>query len=453
MEIYNNLERILTEMSTPYLDVNQTSKIKYAEVFTPIWLIDEQLNNCFNSEDFKNPNLKWLDPANGIGNYTIRLVQKLLIGLKDLPGLENEEVRFKWIIENMIYVAEIQTLNQFAFIHLLDLENKFKLNFYTGSFLDNEFLLHSKNNWNVDKFDRIIGNPPYKIKDNGAKASAKPIYNLFIETSIKLLSNDGVLSFITPSRWFGGGKGLDLFRKTMMSSNKLEFVKHFVDETKIFGKNVRISGGVSYFRYSKSYNGKCLFNGVSINLNNFDIIVCQTEALKLVSKIIDKQNILERFNARSYYKIQTNDVRLGDIQINHNWVPCYVSKNKGFLKFIDITTLQRQESTKWRVLTPRAHAKAASGFGNIFISAPGEYYSDTYISFFADSEEEAKSILSYLNTKFANYLLSIRKVSQDISSDTLKWIPIVPFDREWTDEIVVEWFNLTEEDIKLINLK
>jgi site-specific DNA-methyltransferase (adenine-specific) len=58
-----------------------------------------------------------------------------------------------------------------------------------------------------------------------------------------------------------------------------------------------------------------------------------------------------------------------------------------------------------------------------------------------------------LNTKFANYLLSIRKVSQDISSDTLKWIPIVPFDREWTDEILVEWFNLTEEDIKLINLK
>jgi hypothetical protein len=49
---------------------------------------------------------------------------------------------------------------------------------------------------------------------------------------------------------------------------------------------------------------------------------------------------------------------------------------------------------------------------NIFISAPQEYYSDTYISFFSETEEEAKSILSYLNTKFANFLLSIRKVAR-----------------------------------------
>ena len=69
-------------------------------------------------DNFKNPNLKWLDPANGIGNYTIRLIQKLLIGLKDVDGLENEEIRFKWIVENMIYVCEIQILNQFAFINL-----------------------------------------------------------------------------------------------------------------------------------------------------------------------------------------------------------------------------------------------------------------------------------------------------------------------------------------------
>jgi hypothetical protein len=34
--------------------------------------------------------------------------------------------------------------------------------------------------------------------------------------------------------------------------------------------------------------------------------------------------------------------------------------------------------------------------------------------------------------------------------DTLKWIPMVPFDREWTDGKLFEYFNLSEEEQKLI---
>ena len=58
--------------------------------------------------------------------------------------------------------------------------------------------------------------------------------------------------------------------------------------------------------------------------------------------------------------------------------------------------------------------------------------------------------LIYLNTKFVNKLLSIRKISQHIKPDTCKWIPIVPFDREWTDEELFKYFDLTEEEQKLI---
>lgn len=58
--------------------------------------------------------------------------------------------------------------------------------------------------------------------------------------------------------------------------------------------------------------------------------------------------------------------------------------------------------------------------------------------------------MSYLNTNFANKLLSIRKISQHINPDTCKWIPMVPFDREWTDNQLYEYFNLTEEEINLI---
>lgn len=450
--IYDRLESILKEMATPYLDIDEISKIKYAEVFTPIWLIDEQLDNCFNLSDFSNPNLKWLDPANGIGNYTLRVIQRLLNGLKDVPGLEDETVRYKHIMENMIYVCEIQPMNMFAYIYFIDPNMQYKTNYYTGSYIEDDFKLYAKTNWQLQDFDRIIGNPPYQTKDCGAKASSKPIYNLFIENSIDLLNKDGVLSFITPSRWFGGGKGLDSFRKKMKSSKKLSFVKHFENEKVVFGKNVGIQGGVSYFRYDTSYNGDCLFNNVRIDLNNFDVIVSKTDSLNFANKFINMESIQTIFKPRSFYQIQTNDERLYVDRIVPEYVKCYVSKKKGFIKWIDESTLKNPISNHWRVLTPRANGKAGSGFGNIFISKPGEFYSDTYISFVAKDENEAKSIQSYLKTKFANYLLSLRKVSQDISSETIKWIPLVPFDRIWTDKLLIEHFSLSTEDIKLLNI-
>ncbi len=94
--------------------------------------------------------------------------------------------------------------------------------------------------------------------------------------------------------------------------------------------------------------------------------------------------------------------------------------------------------------------KAHSGFGEKFILKPNEIHTGSYISFKVKSEDAAKSLKSYLNSKLVNYLLSIKKISQHINEKTCELIPLVPLNKIWTDELVNEYFNLSKEEINII---
>ena len=47
-------------------------------------------------------------------------------------------------------------------------------------------------------------------------------------------------------------------------------------------------------------------------------------------------------------------------------------------------------------------------------------------------------------------MLSLRKNSQLISTNTCKWVPLVPLNKEWNDNEVYTYFKLSEEEIKLV---
>jgi hypothetical protein len=44
----------------------------------------------------------------------------------------------------------------------------------------------------------------------------------------------------------------------------------------------------------------------------------------------------------------------------------------------------------------------------------------------------------------------LRKITHNISENTCKWIPLPPLNKEWNDDDIYKYFNLTEDDIKLI---
>ena len=190
----------LLELINDCLKPKEVEKKENGEVFTPMILINEMLNKL-PLDVWKNKNLKWLDPASGMGNFPIAVYLKLMETLKD--EIKDVKERKKHILENMLYMCELNKKNVLVCKQIFDINNEYKLNLYEGDTL----ILKPFEIFKVKQFDVILGNPPYNkggIRSHtGEQLGEKneTIWPKFIEKAFKWLKPNGYLAFINPLSW------------------------------------------------------------------------------------------------------------------------------------------------------------------------------------------------------------------------------------------------------------
>ena len=418
----------LLDMINSMLKPKDVEKKDNGEVFTPLEWVEKMLDTLPSSV-WSTPTWKFYDPAVGIGNFPVCIYYRLMDGLK--PVFPDEKERKTHIIKNMLYMGEFNTKNIFICRVVFGEDS----NLHEGDSLS----FDQNTEWNLEPNNVIVvGNPPYNKKLT--RAGGSPFYNEFIE---KYIDDCKHLLFIVPSRWFSGGKGLDKFRKMMLSRTDIVSMTHINDARSVFGTGVGFEGGINYFLTDSEYSGTCNFNGKQTSFNAFDVLV-DSKYSSIIDKVSSMKPITEIYQGRCF-EVETNDKRISD---DTTLLTCYMSKQKGFVKYIDKSCIRR-DYNYWKVITARANGKYKR-FGNTFIGDDNSVHSASYISFRVSSKTEAESLVSYMKTKLVNFLLGLRKCSQDINEKTCKWIPLPPLDRTWTDDAVYTFIGLTEDEITII---
>jgi hypothetical protein len=173
------------------LTPRQKQKKEAGEVFTPIELIEKVMGHLPKSV-WKNPDMKWIDPANGIGNFPVVIFYKLDEGLKEWEPSENK--RRKHIIENMLYMIELQSNNNRIARRIFEtLCEGCTPNILTANSLDlTPTKLKAKGF--PEKYDIVMGNPPFQ------KGRNMMFYVYFIDLANKIIKDNGYLLYVIPNK-------------------------------------------------------------------------------------------------------------------------------------------------------------------------------------------------------------------------------------------------------------
>ena len=320
-------------------------------------------------------------------------------------------------------------------------------------------------------FDVIIGNPPYQLSDGGGEgASAMPLYHRFVNQAKEL--DPKYLVMVIPARWYSGGKGLDTFRQEMLNDNQLAEIHDFPETDMVF-PGVNIRGGICYFLRSMVHNGAAKVvnyrkSGESLTairpllepgLNSF---VRYNEAISILTKVRSKkeETFDTRVQSRNPFGIPSDFLAYSKNRSASNPILLFRSRRGSTTEkevFVGEKHIVNNHSFKDKIkvlvskASPGGDEYPHSILGRPFVAPRNSVSTETYLIVdFVKTLKEGENLVSYMETRFFRFLVSLIKNTQNIAKGSFAFVPVQALSEPWTDDKLYKKYGITKEEIAFI---
>ena len=437
---------------------------------------------------FNNPQVKVLEINSKTGLYPLYMAYSIYKNKLNGPLATNKDYWRETVEKNIFVLCKTKMAKKITQRTLVGFKD-YKANIHVEeNIIDKlktkkEQLTSELSNaitWNMNdktmegkmNFDAIVGNPPYQVMDGGNGSSSIPVYNNFVKLGITL--QPSYVSMIMPSRWFSGGKGLDDFRKMMLSNKNIRKLHDFMNSSECF-KNANIEGGVCYFLYDKNTVGECEYvlhqaDGSIIRSKRYlqknekiDVLIRDEKQLKILNKVLDKTEkyFSEIVYPRNPFGINEVKDKFFTTKELSRYSVLGRFNNKREVKYVNsqLTISKNKELlSKYKVFISKADG-AAGQIGNPIpakiLGRPefgdiNEFCTETFLAIGPfNKREEVHNVMEYMQTKFFRFMVGLRK-NKNMTQDTYNYVPLLDFKEKWSDKKLYDLYQLDQEDISYI---
>lgn len=351
-------------------------------------------------------------------------------------------------------------------------------------FITKKHKTYHKRKW-LMRFDFVVGNPPYQDETLGEQKNyMPPVYHLFMDSAYSISDK---VELVTPARFlFDAGSTPAVWNKKMLTDKHLKILFYEPDSSKVF-PNINFRGGVavSYRDAGKDYGEIEVFTPYK-ELNGI---------LKKILPIVKEHSLADIAISRTSYRLtdtmhKENPKAMSCLTKGHPYdmatnifdlLPFVFHTNKpnDGKEYIMVVGRENNERcykyirrdyvnevsnlSKYKVLLTKASGKGEFGEGlaSLILGFPMLANTETFLSIGNfDTESEALHLQAYIKSKFLRALLSVLKVTQDITPIKFKYVPLQDFtmssDIDWSQSIssidlqLYDKYGLSEEERNFI---
>ena len=295
------------------------------------------------------------------------------------------------------------------------------------------------------KFDIVAGNPPYNNDD----------YIPFVEIGHNI--SNMYSTFITPAKWQAkGDKKNKAFRQNIIPY--MSKIIYYPDTRDIF-EDVGETGGISYYLINKDKNSIISINTeikndklrgekrvnkiISLYNENVDNIIKKCSSSKIMDNLSFNFAYFVKDRTWGYKNIHDTELMVGEKRVG----------------YIDKMSLNNQlDVDKYKIVTSATYGfpfdkqNMAVGTEKINILKPKQVPRNPSVVLKCfNTEQEALSMRSYIYSKLISFLFVVGVTGTSFVKEFWRFVPDPgTFDHIFTDEELYKKYNLTPEEINII---